>query len=271
MRKISAVLFIAAAACGSESSTKPDGPPTPDAAPDAAPDAFVRLPDFSCMGNTAPTTAPAQVAITGGGLASQMLYATTDLMYTPPTTITAVPVDNAKIAGFRTGVVAQQGTDQTDAMGDWTFMMAGVTPIDGYLAATKAGHRNYRFYPPSPIAMDTTVPPILLLNDQTFGLLVQLSQKDQEPANGTVGLAVLDCENVPITGATISVKQGAIEYADDAHVYSLDQFQPGLYFIFNVPPGVTTVTATYNGMTMRAHDVEVLAATTSTTAVRPGF
>jgi hypothetical protein len=271
MRKISAVLFIAAAACGNESTTQPDAPPTPDAPPDAPPDAFVRQPDFSCMGNSAPTDAPAEVTITGGGLASQMLYATTDLQYTPPTTITSVPVAAAKIAGFRTGTPAQQGTANTDAMGDWSFMMDGVTAIDGYLAATKTGHRDYRFYPPSPIAMDTTVPPILLLNDQTFGLLVQLSQKEQLPANGTVGLAVLDCANMPVTGAEISVKQGTTEYADDAHVYSLDQFQAGLYFIFNIPPGVTTVTATYNGMAFRAHDVAVLAATTSTTAVRPGY
>ncbi|HEY5923646.1 MAG TPA: hypothetical protein VIV11_18320 [Kofleriaceae bacterium] len=271
MRKISAVLFIVATACGNDSTVSPDAAPQPDGPPDAAPDAFVRLPDFSCMGNSAPATAPADVTITGGGAPAQMLYATTDLQYTPPTTITAVPVENAKIAGFRTGTAAQQGTDNTNATGDWSFMMAGVTPIDGYLTATKTGHRNYRFYPPSPLAMDTTVPPLLLLNNETFNLLVQFSQKDQEAGNGTVGLAVLDCANMPITGAMISVKQGGTEYADDAHVYSLDQFQAGLYFIFNVPPGVTTVTATYNGMALRAHDIAVLAATTSTTAVRPGF
>ena len=222
------------------------------------------------MGNSAPTTAPATVTITGGGAPAQMLFATTDIEVTPPMSIKAVPVQNAKIAGFRIGGAAQ-GMDTSDAMGDWSFMMPGVTPIDGYIAATKAGHRNFRLYPPSPVAADATMPPMLLLNEQTFGLLVQLSQKKQDPENGTVGLAVLDCANIPVSGAMISVKQGTTEYADADHVYDVGQFQPGLYFIFNVPPGATTVTATYNGMTFRAHDIDVIKATTSTTGVKPGF
>jgi hypothetical protein len=272
MRKISAVLFIAAAACGNDSKTNPDAPPTPDGPPDAPPDAFVRQPDFSCMGNAAPTDAPAQVTITGGGAPAQMFYATTDVMVSlQPPSLTTVPVADAKVAGFRRGVVAQQGMATTNATGDWSFMMAGVTAIDGYFAATKTGHRDFRLYPPSPIAMDTTSLPLLLLNTGTFDLLVSFSQKTQTADNGTVGLFVVDCANIPIAGATISVKQGSTEYADDAHVYDGSQFQAGLYFIFDVPPGETTVTATFNGMPLRAHDIDVEAATTSTTAVRPGY
>lgn len=264
MRKISAVLFIAATACGNDSTTKPpDATPPVDAAPDAAPDAFVRQPDFSCMGNTAPTDAPATINV--AGTANDINVQTR----------MPVPVVDAKVDARRTGAPAVVDTTDTDAQGAWavTFPNPSTMPVDGFIAASKAGHRSLRLYPPSPLVADLANAPLLMLSDTNFELLRQFAagNKPQSPQNGTVGLLVVDCANMPVANATISVKQGAIEYADAAHTWDASMLLAGTFLIFDVPPGDTTVTATYNGMAFRAHDVGVVAATTTTTAVKPGF
>ncbi|MEJ7603899.1 MAG: carboxypeptidase-like regulatory domain-containing protein [Kofleriaceae bacterium] len=262
MRKISAILFIVAA-CGSDSSTKPDAPPvTPDVAvvPDAAPDAFVRVPDLSCLGNTPPSNAPATVKLSG--VASDINL----------TTRMPEPVKDADVGAYRNNMKLTGAT--TDAQGAFTLTVdnPSTLPIEGHIRAAKDGHRSLRLYPATPITADLANAPLLLLSDDNFEFVRRyIAMKAQDAGNGTVGLLVLDCTNQPVEGATISVKQGDVELATPLRTWEATALQAGTYLIFDVPPGETTVTATYNGMAFLGHDIGVVMATTSTTAVRPGY
>lgn len=274
-------LVFAAAACGGDGSATPDAAAprdgagadasdmsdasvdgSLDAGADATPGDAPSY-DFSCLGNAAPTTAPVQIMVTGTAqdinLFSQMFEG----------------VANATVAAYRANETAIVGaSDVTDAQGNFAFTITNAqqTPIDGYLAASAAGKRNVRVYPASPISENLSMVPILLLSSSNFELIrSQVAMKPQSAANGTVGLLVVDCANQPIAGATISVIQGNVEYADDAHTWDASQFQPGAFLVYDVPPGDVVVSATYNGQALRAHTVKSVAQTTTNTIVRPGF
>lgn len=267
--KLRACLFLALVACGGDGGSKtPDAAVQADAAveidatPDAAPDAPVQQYDFSCMGNAAPTTAPTTMTLSG----------TAQNFNTQ--TFSAEPVAGATV---RTRTANEEpiagATTTTDAQGNFSVTVAnqGGMPVDGYLEATKEGSRTVRLYPAGPIHQSLSMIPILLLTNVSFAAVQQFAGKPQSAANGTVGLAVLDCANMPIEGATISVKQNNVEYADAAHTYDASALQPGAFLVFDVPPGDVEVNATYNGMPLRAHMVRTAATTTTTTYVRPGY
>ncbi len=267
MRILHACAYVAltafAVACGGGSDAKPDAPPI--VIPDAPmPDAFVPpMPDaqqfdFTCLGNSAPTTAPATVAISGS---------VNDIN----TSMMIVPVADAAVKAFKNGSPDLQiGSTTSDSAGAWSLpaVPTGTIPVDGYVEAKKATHRTVRLYPPSPISEDIPNAPVLLISDSTFSLLVQFTGNTQSDANGTVGLAVVDCANTPIGGATVTVKQNG---ADVGTIFDASQLQDGAFLVFDVPPGDTVVSASFMGMTFRAHNVTTLAKTTSTTIVKPGF
>jgi len=75
-----------------------------------------------------------------------------------------------------------------------------------------------------------------------------------------------------IGGATITVTQNGATVGDPPQsAGALDPMGEGLFLVTNVPAGDTTVSATYNGMTFRAHVVGALAAQITTTQVKPGY
>ena len=118
----------------------------------------------------------------------------------------------------------------------------------------------------------SSVPVIMLTNTLVSGL--GILGINQAPANAMLAVLVTDCATPPagIGGATVTVTQGGTAVGDAP--FDASSFDPqgnGAWFITNVPPGDTTVSATYNGMTFRAHVVGAVAGTTTTTQVKPGF
>jgi len=271
MRILHACTFVATTAltvaCGGGSDAKPDAPPivivdapAPDAFEPPPPDAQIF--DFSCMGNAAPTTAPDTVAIVGTVNDVNII------------SMSLPPVADATVKAFKNGTPdAEIGTTTSDVAGDWNLAAVPTLalPVDGYIKATKTGHRTVRVYPPSPISTDIPQTPVLLFADGTFSTIVGATGHTQNAANGTIGIAVLDCQNTPIGGAAISVKQNGVEIASSANTFDAGQLQAGAFFVFDVPPGETVVGATYMGMDLRAHAVTVVAQETATTLVKPGF
>jgi hypothetical protein len=174
------VLALTAAACGGDSDAKPDGPVVviPDASIDAqAPDAPVDAApmfDFSCANNPAPTTAPNPLTVSGTvtdiDLASQE----------------AEPVAMALVTARQSSNNAPIGTPQTTP-GDGSFTISapsGGMPIDGYVEASKTGHRTVRVYPPAPLSADFTGVPALLLSNATFNFVVQFAGAQQDADKG---------------------------------------------------------------------------------------
>ena len=232
-----------------------------DAPADAAPDAFIPdAPsyDFSCLGMAPPNTGPNPLTLSGSVNDINILAMTLD------------PVPDATVRAFRVGEVPALGApDTSDMDGNWDLSIANaaMTSQDVYVEASKTGHRTNYLFPPTAVYESLSGLPILLMSNTTFQLFVDNFNQTQSPSNGTVGIAVVDCSNMPIDGATVSVTQNGqpVGNAFDASI-----FQPGAYLYFDVPPGDTVVGATYMNMTLLSRTVRVVAGATTTTAIRPG-
>lgn len=248
---------------------------------DAGPDAkvFMDAPppvyDFSCMTNPAPANGQAAANITLSGTVSEVGF---DLATQMPT-ITAV--DGASLTACKAGTTCNGPTNKlagpvTSAGGGmWSLgpISTSTNPVDGYIAMTKTGDRDTYEYPPQALIADLADVPVLTFNTTTFSLLSQYLQTGQQAGNGNLAIAVTDCANTAIDGATVTVKQGGTDVPNttDIDLGTLSAMGAGVHAVFNVPPGDTEVNATYMGMTLHAHVVHVFADSTTATIVRPGY
>jgi hypothetical protein len=276
MGKLSLTLIVVGtAACGSDNNNTADAHVVVqiDARPIDAPKVFNDAPpatyDFSCFGVAPPTMAPANVTLAG----------TTETANIQ--TMMLEPVAGVTVDAFKTGNATSLGSVMSGVNG--TFMTADLAtagaPIDGYIRASKDGYRTTYLYPPGPLAASAAGVPVPILDEQTFGLLVQfgLMATQDDATNGFLLVQITDCAATPagIPGATLVVKQGG---SDVGTVADFSQFSPGTFAVTNVPDGDTTISATYNNMTFPAHVVTAHKKPTTTGAtgtitasvVRPG-
>ncbi len=270
------VSLLSLAACGDDGgSAKPDAPTIHlDAAIDAAPDT-PPLPDapsydLTCLNNTAPTTAAANVTISG----------TTQEISVSGTMPTITGVSGAAVKSCTGNCQGPNnlGMSTSGAAGAFSAgpLPTGGTPLDGYIDVTRTADRRTLVYPPSPLTMDQAGVPVLMFNNNAFNALNTfgiLSPAQNDTANGLVGIIVTDCKNVAITeGVVVTVKQNNTAVGNaPLDLGGLAAQGAGTWLVANVPAGDSTVSATYNGMAFRAHVVNVIAGTTVTTGVRPGF
>ncbi len=268
LRAVLSVALLSLAACGDDGgSAKPDAPiihldAAIDAVPDAPPAPDARTYDFSCLNNTAPTTADATITVSGtastlSGMAMN-------------------PADNVTLEARLVSTDAVLDSDgPTSATGAWSLgPVPGVTPVDAYIRATRSGSGNERttlLYTPQPLRTSQTMVPVLLISDTQLNALT-MGALTQEANKGFFGVIVMDCAGTPIDGASLSVKQGGTEVGTSFDVGQFASQLAGNWFVFNVPVSDNTVVnASYNGMSFRAHSVKSAAQTTTTTIVRPGF
>jgi len=266
LRAVLSVALLSLAACGGSGSDKPDAQivvadAAIDAVPDGPPADAAPTYDFSCAGNSAPTTAA--VTITVSGTASTIWG----------TAMQAA--DNVTLEAHAVSDDALLDSDgPTTTAGTWTLgPIPGTTPVDAYIKATRSGAGNERttlVYTPQPLVADQGNVPVLLISDaQLNGLTMGLIT--QQASLGFFGVAVLDCAGTPVVGSALSVKQNNVEVGTSFDIGQFAAQFAGTFFVFNVPVGDTAVTATYSGMTFRAHTVKSAADTATTTIVRPGF
>lgn len=281
MGNLRAVVTIAAiafsAACGDDGSATPDAPiKLIDAAIDAPPDAYVPdAPnyDFTCLNNAAPTTASATIQLSG--IAQEVFFNGTSPGIRGAAMVTIQACKGNCTGQNNLGTTGPTPAGPTPPAG--TYMTAaattGGTPLDGYLIATKTGNRTTYVYPASPLTMNQAGVPVIMLTNQIVSAIAAFGI-NQTAGNSMFAILVTDCAATPvgIGGATVTVTQNGTVVGDapfDAS--SVDPQGEGAWFITNVPPGLTTVSATYNGMTFRSHIVNAVADTTTTTQVKPGF
>ncbi|MDX2091660.1 MAG: carboxypeptidase-like regulatory domain-containing protein [Kofleriaceae bacterium] len=239
---------------------------------DAPIDAPVDAPnyDFSCLGNSAPTTATATVTLTGFGRELTLNGATPSLQAATNATITACKGDCEGANNLGSTFVSSSGTFSTASLA------TGNTPLDGHLRASKTGNWPTRLYPASPLVADQANVPVLMITNSAVGIigLVAPGNQTQSANNGIVGMFVTDCSNEPIaSGATVTFTHIGTN-TEITSVINAGQFTgqaAGGYIATNVPPGDVTVAASYNGMVLRAHVVPSVASTVTTTQIRPGW
>jgi hypothetical protein len=270
-----------AAACGGEDPPQLVDAPTvkEDAAPkeDAPVDAPQQL-DLTCASNPAPTTANAQVTLSGAASSVDFNIVQMAPQFTP---LPEADVDACQ--GDCTGGNLLDSSESAAAPCPNTgcafttaALATGGEPLDGYLTISKAGAgvRTTNIFPAEPIRADLANIPGLVFTNNAFNLLNQLAsanQNDQE--NGVLTVVVTDCALTPVSGATLTVTQngnaipGATVFDAGAFVDQL----AGTFFVFNVPAGEVTVGATVQGTTFHSHAIQSFAGQTSATQVTPGF
>ena len=254
MRKLSLTLFSVAVAtsavvaCGSDSASTSDAKAIDaksidakvflDAAGSGSGSGSANY-DFTCFGGTPATTAADPITITGvvDELSLSGLNAKAD-----------VPV-----ALFKTGnATALATTTSAATTGDFASgnLVTGGVPLDAFVRASFAAYRTTYLYPPNPAKASLANVPVPIISNSTFGTLQQFGQATQNDTNNGAFLLILsDCAQNPINGASVTVQQNN---ANVGTVFDLGSFAAqaaGLFFVFNVPDGNTTVTAKYGTMT----------------------
>lgn len=263
---------VAVAACGGNDA-KPDAQivimadaaidvPAIDAPPDAP------SYDFSCSTLPAPTTATANVVLSGGGQEVVINGGTPSIQAAVGVTVKVCKGDCTAANLLDTKTTAAGGTYTTASLA------TGGVPLDAYLDGTKTGNHRTLVFPPSPVIADTPNVPVLMFSNAAFGLIGQVAGTQPIATKGSFALAIVDCANTPVVvPLTLSIKQGGTAVAGSTtfDLGALAAQAAGTYLVLNVPPGDTEVNATVNGQTFRAHVIKSIADATTETIIRPGF
>ncbi len=291
MRKLRVGLFLAVAAaasvgfvaCGDDSNSDDDttdntndtdADNTDMVMVDAAPpdmmvdaptiDAMLPAIDDTCADNPAPTTAPTEIVLSGN--------------VSEVTLGGATPVTEATVEAV--GITNDQPVASTTSAAQGAFSLTvqtGGVPLDGYARLTKTGLRRTVVYPPAPLSASFAGLPAPMASQSTFGTLASLAGATQDDTtNGALLVLVTDCAGDAVDGAIVTATQGGTAVGTVIDLGELGQ--PGAFAVFNVPAGVTTVGATYDGQAFRSHDVKAFAAssaapdgTITATLIQPGY
>ncbi len=229
-------LALIVAACGSDSSGPAAG--------------------FECLGQPLPTTAPAQIFVTGQ---------VTDI-------VSHNPVSSAPVFAFRTGDTTTLAADTTNTPGFYSLSITtGGTPVDGYLRVTNSSYITTYAYPAQPLRADT-VNNISMVTPAEFSLLATAAGITPQAGKGFIGIVVKNCAGAAITGATVSTTPAGTVLYNVAGVPSTSGSSTaadGIAYIANVTAGNVTVMATASGHTLRQHVVNARADAITLTEIRP--
>ncbi|HEY4179858.1 MAG TPA: hypothetical protein VGM90_23615 [Kofleriaceae bacterium] len=271
------------AACGDDGGKAQDAGPqdgisihdTFEPPPDSPPvDADPSL-SFSCYQNAAPTTAEANVSISG----SVQTFGTSG----------GDPIVGAPVKACKGDCVGpnQLASVLSGAAGVFTTgdLATNGAPVAGYLVATKPadpqppaqpGPNYFKtfVFPATPLAASLSnipVPMITQANLDQIALFVGTQDADK----GVLALLVTDCSSPykGVIGATVSVKEGGAEVGGDPFDVGgiVGDQAAGTYLMTNVPPGNATITVTYAGMTFLTNTVIIEAQAATAAQIRPGY
>jgi len=216
---------------------------------------------LGCLGAQLPHTAPQTINV--GGVVDGYNGATMEI------------VGGASVQIFKGMTSAGMTTSAADGKYSFIGLMTGGTPVDGFIHATATNYIDTYVYPPYPIAMDTNNATVLMLSPGTMSLLAMFSLPmgdSQMAGNAFIGAIVLDCNNEPIVGATVTTNPpGEVHYnlGGFPSKTATSTGDDGLAYIFNVPPGSVVVDADIGGQSLREHSIDARKDVVTTTIVAP--
>jgi hypothetical protein len=208
----------------------------------------------------APPNVPPQLVISG---------TTTERGLSGTTAVAGVTVAVYKNGNESSSLVSAM----SDAQGNFTMMVpTGGMPIDGYLLATKSGYVDLYMYPTGAFIANSESNDINMITPGNKDFLNSLAGGNQMAGKGLIGLAVVDGQGNPVEGATVSSTPaaGAYRYTDSGGLPSSSAMKTsadGVAFMFNVPNGQITVSASKSGMTFKSHVVTARADKMTTTGI----
>jgi hypothetical protein len=211
----------------------------PRSGTDAGPaDAGPYPPDLSCLGAPPPTTAPDPVPI--------MASINEGQTFTP----LAGAILEMRLRSDDT--VLDSGT--ANASGNVLLALAsGGAPVDAYGVAAAAGFTTLHLHPFRPFAGDDpTIPFALLTPAQHAAQQQAIYGATADTALGLLRITIVDCDNIPIEGATVMFAPvpGAVFYDPEsgaADPLRTSTTAAGTIIAFDVPVGDVTVSAHYQG------------------------
>jgi hypothetical protein len=248
--RMSGVLFLAVACSGDHKAT-PDAAKTIDAAIDApkpidAPSIDAPSYDLSCAGQPLGSAA-ATVTISGTveSLNGESVGAASGISF-------------KMLAGSDNALLATAGPSGSD--GDWAFApeATGGSALDVYVEAdgSGSGERPSFVFPPQPLVADETGVPVLMVTNAELALLSEIDFS-QNAGSGLFVVRVVDCKGTAITNATLVIEQNgsALSSQNVLNIGEFDASFGGTFLVVNVPPGPTTVGATYLETSLASHVV----------------
>lgn len=212
----------------------PDASPVPpvDAAPDATP-ADAGPYDFACSDDPPATTAPGTISFSGS--------VRSGIVFTDPVVGAAVQMRRLSTAELLSSATSME-------MGMFVVLVAtGGVPVDAYARVTHASFPEHRFVPAGPASADLSMGTLYLYDDMGWDDLAMVTGVTRDPTKGSLVVNVLDCTGTAVDGAAITL----------APPSGTPFVSPEGTYIFNVEPGLTTISATGFGHTFRSRTITV--------------
>jgi hypothetical protein len=259
------VALLLAVACSGDHKAAPDAAKTIDAAVDApklidAPSVDAPGYDLSCAGQPLGSAA-AQITISG---TVEALNGTS--------VGAASGVSFVMLAGSNSAQLASTGPTGSDGL--WAFppQPTDGSALDVYVEATESGsgERPSFVYPPQPLVADETGVPVLMVTNSELALLSEI-HFSQNAGSGLLVVQVVDCKGTAITNANLVIEQNgsALSSQNVLNIGEFDASFGGTFLVVNVPPGATTVGATYLQTSLASHVVTSFAGGDTETQVVP--
>jgi hypothetical protein len=212
---------------------------------------------FACLGKPLPTTAPDQIKVAG----------------TVSDPFSGAKLSGVSVVGFLVGVSGQIFMTTTDATGAFSHDQGTAgAPRNAYLHVSLNGYVDTYFYPAVPVVSDFSAN-VSMFTPADLATLGGVVQVGLDPTKTTVIAGVIDCNNAPVGGATVTTTPpGTVRYfvnATPSPSAVATDAADGYALVINVPPGNVTLAATASGMTMRAHNFDAVAGTILQTGIQP--
>lgn len=211
---------------------------------------------FTCLGAPPPTTATPIAMISG--------------VTAEPTNLT--PLSGVTVVLQSTATMTPIFTGTSDAAGMFSFNLnTNSTPVTGIdLFASAPGRENTYFYPPRPVIGDVTFAIAILSTVEATNVALGAGTPLQ-PGTGSILLTINDCNNVPLSGATLTASAGVVHYFTGINpsMTATATDAGGVALVANAPPGKVTLTAHVMNMTLPPHEVTVVADTFIQTEIQP--
>jgi hypothetical protein len=213
---------------------------------------------FACLNQPLPTTAPAKITISG-------------TLFAP---FAGMPVAATIAEVFLVGTATSVFSATTDANGVFSHDQGiGSKPFDMYLRVAPNGFVPTYVYPAVPAVanIDNPIQVFTSMNLQTIASLAGLPPID--PTKVTFLITVADCQNKPVSGATITTNPpGMVRYfvnTTPSPTAIATDAATGAAIVTNVDVSNTTVSATVAGMTLHAHNLDGVSGAVMETTVQP--
>jgi hypothetical protein len=210
-----------------------------------------------CLGEELPTSAPPTVRLSG--------------TVTHSTATNSVPVPNATVSVERAGVPLASASTPTS--GQYSFLLAtNGNPLDAVVHASAGGYVDTWAQGPRSYVQDTGNIDLEMFDSSTLRLLGLIASVNINDAKAILIVHLDDCNGRSIAGAVVkSSLGGTVRYVSNGvpSPQATATDSSGSAFIFNVPEGTVTLTASVGNVTLRPRVVEAHAGNINQADMRP--